>query len=187
MGNRAYGYEYGTSPRKIDPDYIYQSRSKKKKNVSKNKVSKNTKKVTKKQNNKETKKQVKKTTLKEQITSKFKITVKFLLLFAILFFIILRNSQINESFSQIQSLKSKITAMQKENDQLEIGIQNSLNSNNIEQAAKELLGMQKLTNKQTVYISLSKKDYVEPKTEEIIIEQNKGFFKNIIDKILNVF
>ena len=35
MGNRAYGYEYGTSPRKIDPDYIYQSRSKKKKNVSK--------------------------------------------------------------------------------------------------------------------------------------------------------
>jgi len=44
--------------------------------------------------------------------------------------------------------------------------------------------MQKLTNKQTVYISLPKKDYVEPATEEVIIEKETNWFQNIINKIL---
>ena len=35
------------------------------------------------------------------------------------------------------------------------------NINNIEQAAKEKLGMQKLNNNQKVYVNLQKKDYVE--------------------------
>ena len=39
--------------------------------------------------------------------------------------------------------------------------------------AKELLGMQRLTNKQTVYISIPKKDYVEHRAEEVIIEELK--------------
>lgn len=178
MGNRVYGYEYGTNPRKLNPDYDVPKKAKKKQTTKKVQTTNNKKKTSNKQKNKNTP--------KKQLKPKFHMTVKFLLLFAILFFIILRNSQINETFAQIQNLKSKITILQKENDQLEISIQNSLNSNNIEQAAKELLGMQKLTNRQTVYISLSKKDYVEPKTEEVIIEEDKGFFENIIDKIKNI-
>ena len=62
-----------------------------------------------------------------------------------------------------------------------------MNSNNIEKAAKELLGMQKLTNKQTVYINLPKKDYVERGAEEVKMGENKGFFGNIIEKICNIF
>ena len=48
-----------------------------------------------------------------------------------------------------------------------------MNLNNIEQAAKSLLGMQKLSSKQTVYINLPKEDYVEQRTEEVIIEEPK--------------
>jgi len=45
--------------------------------------------------------------------------------------------------------------------------------------------MQKLTNKQTVYITLPKKDYVEPATEEVIKETEKNWFEKFIDKIFN--
>ena len=108
-------------------------------------------------------------------------------MFAILFLIIFRNSQINESFSIIQDLKSQITNIQKEKDQLEVSIQNSINLNNIEQAAKEKLGMQKRTGKQTIYINLSKKDYVEPKSEKIILEEDTDFWTEIFEKIKNIF
>ena len=80
-----------------------------------------------------------------------------------------------------------MSKLQKENDQLEIGIQNSLNLNNIEQAAKEMLGMQKLTNKQIVYINLSKEDYVLPTTETVIMEDNTSVFTKVKNFIRDVF
>ena len=51
--------------------------------------------------------------------------------------------------------------------------------------AKEELGMVKLTSKQTVYISLPKKDYVESASEKVVIEEQKSWFSELIDKILN--
>ena len=45
--------------------------------------------------------------------------------------------------------------------------------------------MQKLTNKQTVYVTLPKKDYVEPATEEVIKTENKNWFQEFVDKILH--
>lgn len=47
--------------------------------------------------------------------------------------------------------------------------------------------MQKISPKQIVYINLPKKDYVEPKTEEVIIEEEKSFFDNLLEKIKNIF
>ncbi len=181
MASRSYGYQYETSPRKLKTEY---SRPKKKdyKKPSVGKSS-NPKNAIVKKKKEEEKKKYK----RELNMAKFGIFYKSVLLFAILFFMLFRNSQINESFSKIQSLKSEITTIQKENDQLEISIQNSLNINHIEQAAKELLGMQKLTNKQTVYINLPKKDYVEHRAEEVIIEENKGFFGNLAEKFVNIF
>ena len=96
-----------------------------------------------------------------------------------------RNSQINEKFSKVQTLKRELSAVQKENEQLKVSIENSLNLNNVEKVAKEKLGMQKLTNKQTIYITLPKKDYVESASEEVIIEKDKNWFEQIIDKIFN--
>lgn len=171
MGERAYNYQYETSPRKLKPEYE-RKKVKKQKPIDKSKI----------------KRQVdKKTQKKIEIKSKVSLFIKSLAIFAIIFFIMLRNSQINASFSEIQSLKAEITSIQKENDQLEVRIQNSLNLNNIEQAAKELLGMQKLTSKQTVYINLSKEDYVEPKTEKVIIEDESSVWEKIVEKIKNIF
>ena len=124
---------------------------------------------------------------KEVSKAKFGIFIKSVLLFGILFLVLLRNSQISESFSKIQALKAEMTSIQKENDQLEISIQNSLNINNIEKEAKELLGMQKLTNKQTLYINLPKKDYVEHRAEEVTVKEEKNIFKNIISFFERLF
>ena len=84
-------------------------------------------------------------------------------------------------------MKKEVASIEKENSQLEINIQNSINLNNLENAAKETLGMQKLSSKQTVYISLPKQDYIEPSSEEVIIEESKGLFESVKDKILNIF
>ena len=173
MPGRAYQYQYETSPRKLKPEYE-RKQVKRKKEVPKTKVK------TVKKEKVEKKKDLK-------IKSRINLFIKCLLMFAILFLIMFRNSQINESFAIIQDLKAKMTSIQKENDQLEVGIQNSININNIEQAAKEKLGMQKRSNKQTVYINLSKEDYVEPKSEKVILEESTNWWTNIIEKIKNIF
>ena len=47
--------------------------------------------------------------------------------------------------------------------------------------------MGKLTNKQTVYVTLPKKDYIESASEKIDIDgdDDKNWFEKLIDKILN--
>ena len=94
---------------------------------------------------------------------------------------------VNQSFSQLQNLKKQATSIQKENDQLEVNIQNSINLNNIETSAKEILGMQKLTSAQTVYLSLEKKDYIEATAEAVIIEEETNIIEKIKNKIINLF
>ena len=173
MAGRSYGYQYETSPRKLKPEYEKRPAKKKKP------VKKANEEVKKKVDNKKQ--------TKSDFRPKVYLFIKFILLFAIVFLIILKNSQMNEAFATIQNLKAQITSIQKENDQLEVSIQNSINLNNIEQAAKEKLGMQKRTNKQTRYINLSKKDYVETKVEEIILEEENSFLENIWKKIKNIF
>lgn len=164
-------YQYETSPRKYEPEY--HARPKKKK-------AKTTKKVS---NTKKSKKNEKLEKLKFKATLVFNIIVFLVVVFTISF----RNALINQSFAEIQKLKTQVSEIQKENDQLEITIQNSLNLSTIEQTAKDLLGMQKLTNKQTVYLTLPKKDYVEPSTEEVVIEENTGIIQSIINYLKNIF
>lgn len=154
-------YQYETSPRKLQPDYD----KKRKLEVRETPESE----ILKKQ------REDKKKTVK-QISC-------VLIIFAILLTISYRNSLINERFNQVQNQKKELATLQKENEQTEVGIENSLNLNNIEQAAKEKLGMQKLTNKQTVYINLPKKDYVESPKESVFVEENES----IIRKIINIF
>lgn len=188
MNGRNYGYQYDTNPRKIKPDYSRPKRNKTQMQKSKTTKSRNAKSNAKKTKQvKQTKQSKQKEQKKLQNKAKFSVFIKCILLFAILFFVIFRNSQISESFAEIQSLKATISEIKKENNQLEINIQNSINLSNIEQQAKELLGMQKLNNKQIEYISLPKKDYTEPKAEEVIIDDEKSLLDIIIEKITNLF
>ena len=116
----------------------------------------------------------------KKVNQKFR-AVKYLAVgFAILFAISYRNSLINESFNKKEQLKKDLSAIQKTNEQLEVSIENSLNLNSVEKSAKEKLGMQKPTNSQKVYVSLPKKDYIQPATEEVTIDEEGSWFAKLI-------
>ena len=163
-------YQYGTSPRKLEPDYTRKSKQKPKRKQLK--VVEDL-----------PRKQVK--ISKEQKQRQLKMTVFVVGLFLALLTISCRNSQIDKQFNQIQDQKKQLAALQKENEQLKVSIENSVNISNIEKVAKEELGMQKLSGKQTVYVTLPKKDYVESASEKVVIEKSKTWWEKVADKILN--
>ena len=159
-------YQYETSPRKLEPEYGREKKNQKIKVV------------------KDLPKQEIKIS-KEQKMRHRKATLLVLAIFAVLLTISYRNTQINEKFNEMQTLKTELASLQKENEQLQVTIENSLYLSNIEKQAKEKLGMQKLTNKQTVYVSLPKKDYIESATEKVEISDNKNWFEKFVDKLFN--
>lgn len=164
MANSYYGYQYETSPRKLQPEY--------KPNKNRNKSNNKSAQIKKGNNkNKSTKK------ANHKLRAVKYLTIGFFILFAISY----RNSLINESFSKKEQLKKDLSAIQKTNEQLQVSIENSLNLNNVEQSAKEKLGMQKPTNSQKVYVSLPKKDYIQPATEQVLVEEEKSWFEKLIN------
>lgn len=168
MPSSRYGsYQYETSPRKIRPEYEIEKKpysKKKSSTLSKTKTSSK-----------------KATNAKPNIQAKFVLytVIGFIILLAISY----RNSLINETFTRKEQLKRNLAVIQKENEQLEVNIQNSLNLNNVEKSAKELLGMKKIDNTQKRYVNLPKKDYIEPAGEKVIIEENENWFEKIINNI----
>ncbi len=160
-------YEYGTNPRKLQPDVKRKQQPKKKLKVVEDLPQQKVK--------------ISKAEQKKQMKSILIVLGIFILLFAISY----RNSEINEKFNQVQTLKKELSAIQKENEQSKVNIENNLNLSVIKKQAKEKLGMQELTNKQTVYITLPKKDYVESATEDIIEKEEKNWFQKLIDQIFN--
>ncbi len=163
-------YQYSTSPYKLDPEYNQPKTKTKKKNRIKIVEDLPRQKVE---------------VSKEQKMKKLKLTLVVIAIFGLLLTISYRNSQINEEFNQMQSLKKELSSLQKENEQLKVGIENGLNYTTIEKIAKEKLGMQKITNKQIVYVSLPKKDYVESSSEKVIINNPKNWFEQFVDKVFN--
>ena len=163
-------YEYGTSPRKVNPDY-----NRRKKEYPKKRQLKIVEDIPRQQ--------VK--VSKEQRKKQLKMTITVMGLFLLLT-ISCRNSQIDKQFNQIQEQKKQLATLQKENEQLKVSIENSLNLNNVEKVAKQELGMQKLDSKQTVYITLPKKDYVESASEKVVIEEEKNWFEKILSNLIRI-
>ena len=160
-------YQYGTSPRKTTPEVSRKQKVEKKPKLR----------VVKDMPRQEVK--VPKAQRKKQL----QLTMLAIFVFVVLLAIGYRNSQINVKFNEMQEQKKQLATIEKENEQLKINIENGLNLSNIAVEATEKLGMQKLTNKQTVYITLPKKDYVETTTEKVILEEEKSWFEKIADWI----
>ena len=151
-------YQYETSPRKLEPEYTPVKNPYKKKKTTARKVQ---------TTNKNKVNEIKKRKMK---------VIKYIAIGFLFFFgISLRNSQIDENFAK------------KQNAQLEVAIENGMNLNNLEQEAKTQLGMQKLNSKQTIYMTLPKNDYIEPASEEVVIDEKESPFKVIINTIKNIF
>ena len=159
-------YQYSTSPRKLEPEYRPQKRKQKLRVVED--LPRQEVKVS-----------------KEQKRKRIQLTITVIAIFGLLLTISYRNSQINEKFNEMQSLKKELSSLQKENEQLKVNIANGLNLTNIEKLAKEKLGMQKLTNKQIVYVSLPKKVYVESASEKVVIKDQTNWFEKLVNKIFN--
>ena len=122
---------------------------------------------------------------KKTLKPRLKMIMMLITGFSVLFAISYQNSLISESFNKKEQYKKEMEALSKTNQQIEVNIENSLNMNNIEQAAKDRLGMQKLNNNQKIYVSLPKQDYVAPATEQIIIEEEMGFFEKLVKGFTN--
>lgn len=168
---RKYGnYQYETSPRKLEPEYTPRKRQ--------NKNTKN------KQANKVKKNNTNKKIAKKEKKAKIKAILYVAVIFSVLLVISYRNSQITEKFAEVKNLKSNLAAVQKENEQLEVSIQSSINLSKIEKEAKEQLGMQKLDNGQKVYVSLQKKDHVEPASQNVMESSNKDL--SWIQRAINI-
>ena len=116
-------YEYSTSPRKLEPEYKPQQKQNKKRKLH---VVEDL-----------PRQGIKIST--EQKKKRTKATLVVIAIFALLLTISYRNSKINEKFTEVQSLKKELSSLQKENEQLKVNIENSLNFNNIEKLAKERL------------------------------------------------
>ena len=155
-------YQYGTSPRKLQPEYEPIQKKYPKKSTARKINPKKSKKIAR-----QTKK------------AHAKMIMYLLAGFVILFAISYRNSVIDENFKQTQELKAELATIQKENEQLEVAIESSLNLKNIEETAKNELGMEKLDSSKTRYISLPREDYVEPATEEIIMQEETSWIEEI--------
>ena len=161
-------YEFGTSPRKVKPNY--KQKEKKQKDFQR----------IKKINQEQIKQAIKLEKKKNNKNVAFIIAI-----FCILLFISYRSSQINERFNEMQSKKANLAAIEKTNGQLEVSIESSLNLDNIEQPAKENLGMQKLDNNQKVFVDLEKKDFIESGEKNIdnLEESDNSWFNKLLNYI----
>lgn len=164
-----YDYEYGTTPRKLKPEYNPNKKSKKE-------IQRQIK------INEEQKKRA----MKLEKRKHYKNVALVVAIFLVLLTISYRSSLINERFNEIQKDKEELASIEKTNGQLEVSIESSLNLSNVEEAAKANLGMQKLDNAQKVFVTLEKKDYVEVSSTDIDKENNSNntWYKKIINKIL---
>ena len=158
-------YQHSTSPRKIEIPY-----SNKKQAIDNRK---------RKKTNLQTRKKPKK-------MSKFKTISLVLICFAVLFVVGYRNAKIDEDFATMQSLKAQLETLEKETEQLKVRIEGSLNLSCIEEVAREKLGMQKLDNKQKIYLHTPKREYIQPVSERIEIA-NESWFTEIFKMIKNIF
>ncbi len=183
MASRVYGYQgykgyqFETSPRKLQPEYEPQVEEKK----------------VKQQNIKKKKPAVVRPEVKRHKASKEEIKRKATFIayivfgFSILFTISYRNSIINEKFNQKENLKAQLAEIQKVNEQLGVSVENELNLTSIEEIAKDELGMSKLNNSQKIYVDLPKKEYVESKAEVVRTNEKQGLYQKFIGLVTGIF
>ena len=173
-------YQYGTSPRKYEPDYM--PRTSNKKTTKKNNSSKiSAKKETKKS---EAKKRIEKQRAKKAQERKSRTlqVVTVFIIFGMLLALCYREITIMEMFNQKKDMQNQLSVIQKENGQIEKSIkeeESKLNWNEIQQTASEQLGMQR---KVVIPVDLEKLDHVETTTKFIQPEE-----RNIIEEIIAYF
>ena len=170
-------YQYGTSPRKYEPDYSTRKTTTAKTTPKKKQANKIEKKSDAKKRIEE--KRAKKV---EERKSKTLQVVVVIAIFGMLLALSYREIAIMEMFNQKKNLETQLAAIQKENGQIEKSIkeeESKLNWSDIKQKASEQLGMQ---IKNAMPVDLAKEDNIETKYEFIKEEET-----NLIEEIIEFF
>jgi len=175
-------YQYGTSPRKYEPEYTPRTTSRKNANktISKKKDIKNAPQKS------EAKKRIEKQRAKkaEERKSKTLQVVVVLAIFGMLLAVSYREIAIMELFNQKKNMETQLSTIQKENGQVEKSIrevESKLNWNDIQKTASEQLGMQQ---KVAIPLDLEKTDHVETKNQ-FIKEEESNLLEDIIAYFIN--
>ena len=166
-------YQYGTSPRKYEPEY---TPKRTKKVEDKKRISRKEQERIKAEKEKERKALEKKKNAKQMIT--------VFAIFAMLLTISYREISIMEMFNQKKDLESQLALVEKENGQEKKSIkeeESKLDWDKIKQIAINDLGMQK---KEEVSIDLNKTDNVETQNT-YIKEEKESFIERIIEFFIN--
>lgn len=145
-------YQYETSPRKVKPNYE-QNRKKAKKTTI---------------NKKNEQKEIKRKKAKERL----KMIIMVIIGFSAFFAIVYRNAIIETKHAKVQTLKSDLAIIKKENEQLEANVESSLNLKAVQEEAEKQMGMKALSSDQIEYINLPKNDYVEASVSTEEVSQN---------------
>ena len=176
-------YEYETSPRKVMPDYGTRVRSNTATKTRKRTNPKSTRKTSTRINeNIHTHEYVdKQKQAAMEIKKNVKIIFDIIVVFAVLLLLSYRYALINAKLTEKEGLKTQLSNIQKQNAQLKVNIEQGMNINNIEQAAKEKLGMQKLDANQKVYIILDKKDYTESSNTSANKTTDENWFQKLLE------
>ena len=112
-------YQYETSPRKLQPEYTpTKKKYPKKSTAKKNKVKQKAK-------------------VQETKNINSKIILYIGAIFVILFAVSYRNALIAQEYSAIKEMKSQLSAVEKENKQLEVNIESKTNLGAIEEKAEK--------------------------------------------------
>ena len=169
-------YQYGTSPRKYEPDYMQRKTTYK---TTSSRTS--AKKVNKKS---DAQKRIEKQRAKkaDQRKSRTLQVIVVLIVFGMLLALSYREITIMEMFNQKKDMETQLATIQKENGQIEKSIkevESKLNWNEIQKNASEQLGMQRKT---AIPVDLEMTDNVET-TNKLIKEEEI----NIIEKIIAYF
>ena len=169
-------YQYGTSPRKYEPEYTPRTTAKK--------VTKKVAKAKSEPKKSEAKKRIEKQKTKrvEERKNKTVQVIVVLTIFGMLLALSYREITIMEMFNQKKNLETQLATIQKENGQVEKNIrevESTLNWNDIHKTATESLGMQA---KKAIPVDLDKTDNVE--TTYKFIKEEKV---NVLEKIVAYF
>ena len=175
-------YQYGTSPRKYEPDYKPRTTSRK---ATKKTTSSRTS-APKEPKKSDAKKRIEKQRVQKtkQKKSRALQVVAVFAVFGMLLALSYREITIMEMFNQKKNMENQLAMIQKENGQIEKGIkeeESKLNWNEIKKTASEQLGMQ---IKIATPVDLEKLDNVET-TTKLIKEEETNFIEEIIAYFIN--
>lgn len=166
MANRGYGYQYETSPRKIEQEY-------KRTKVHKKTIQKKNDPTNQKQGKKKLKNKTKK---KFKLSFEAKFFINSMLFFSMIFAIIACQALVKQRYKEKENLK------QEYNELLASSNMNKDLNDDVRVLASEY-GMQ---TKSATLIDLGTSDYIEPSTNDEVIEEG-GVFNRIINWIKEIF